>query len=147
MFPMNEHRQLPHLQNLNLSCVEQADGGYAIAPEGNRLVSCCPGLQELATTGLQGSVGQLGALQQLSGLHSRFLGVDDDIQTTKEVQPVLKLSGLTFLFLNLAGSSTIYNSPHTGDGLLLQLTRLKQLAHLIYTGPFNGYIQEVELQY
>lgn len=119
MFPMN--RQLPHLQNLNLSCVKQADGGYAIAPEGNGLVSCCPGLQELATTGLQGSVGQLGALQQLSGLHSLFLGVDDDIQTTKEVQPVLKLSGLTFLFLNLAGSRNIYNSPHTGDGLLLQL--------------------------
>jgi hypothetical protein len=144
MFPMG--RQLPHLQNLNLSEVEQADGGYAIAPEGNRLVSCCPGLQELTMTGLQGSVGQLGALQHMSGLHSLILGVDDDVQTTTEVQPVLQLSGLTFLLLNVAGSNNIYNSPGTGDGILLQLTRLKQLAHLIYTGPFNGYIEQVELR-
>jgi hypothetical protein len=41
-------RLLPHLQSLNIASVEQATGGeYAAAPEGSRLVSCCPGLRLL----------------------------------------------------------------------------------------------------
>jgi hypothetical protein len=46
-------KQLPQLQSLNVMGVRQPSGEYAQAPEGSRLVSCCPGLQSLTLAWMQ----------------------------------------------------------------------------------------------
>jgi hypothetical protein len=55
LFPTD--RQLPHLKILDISYVIQGLIGYyasfAAAPDGTRLVKCCPGLQSLRMLGLQ----------------------------------------------------------------------------------------------
>lgn len=55
--------QLPHLQHLDIAHVTD-DAGYPVsAPEGSRLVSCCPGLQFLDMRSLQYSAEGLAPLQ------------------------------------------------------------------------------------
>ena len=68
LFPAG--RQLPHLTSLNISDVQQASGDHAPAPEGSRLVSCCPSLQCLDMRRLHYSTEVLPPLQGLSTLHS-----------------------------------------------------------------------------
>ena len=61
-------RQLPHLQSLAISDVSLPSGDQASAPEGSRLVTCCPGLRCLDIRQLQYSTDLLAPLQQLTGL-------------------------------------------------------------------------------
>jgi hypothetical protein len=122
-------RQLPHLRELMLKSLYHPeglnpDGPPAIAPEGSRLVSCCPGLQLLCMMGLQCSSELLSPLQRLSGLtalqlypphwSNRFLS---------QVDVVSQITGLRDL-------QVADYSP--SDGLLLQLTQLRQLTQLSY---------------
>jgi hypothetical protein len=67
MFPAG--RQLLHLTSLDISKVQQP-WDAALAPDGSRLVSCCPSLQSLNISSLQHSPQQLTKLQELSGLHT-----------------------------------------------------------------------------
>jgi hypothetical protein len=59
--------QLPHLQQLNVTHVGHK-GEHAPAPEGSRLVSCCPGLRSLLLSGLSCSAALLEPLTGLSSL-------------------------------------------------------------------------------
>jgi hypothetical protein len=70
MFPAG--RQLPHLRVLNVNHV-RLPTSPAPAPEGRRLVACCPGLQELYMWGLQYSTELLAPLTGLSSLHTLML--------------------------------------------------------------------------
>ena len=84
VFPVG--RQLPHLQKFDMadnlpSADGGADGGWipAPAPDGSRLVSCCPGLQYLNLQGLHCSAAVAGVLGPLQGLHTlRTLCVSAD---------------------------------------------------------------------
>jgi hypothetical protein len=83
VFPAGRH--LPHLQSLNISYVKQAtDYGYAAAPEGSRLVSCCPGLQSLDMGLLQYNAE--GLLQLIQLLHITKLTFTEDNNTAKVLQ-------------------------------------------------------------
>jgi hypothetical protein len=81
VFP--DGRQLPYLQELLLQDIRQPGGVAASAPEGSRLVSCCPGLQYLYIWGLECDAGLLapgaiGPMQGLSRLHRFVLQVGKD---------------------------------------------------------------------
>jgi hypothetical protein len=67
-------RQLPHLRELNINQLEQHSRAKQVAPEGSRLVSCCPGLQCLDMRGVPHGAELLVQLQGLSGLHTLHLG-------------------------------------------------------------------------
>ena len=119
MFPAG--RQLPHLQKLNIAHVDHPGGAVAAAPEGSRLASCCPALQSLDMPGLQHSAELFSALQGLSGLHRLCLQPFD---MSVGLEGVCQLTGLRELEVNEGCRPT--------EGLLLQLTQLKQLTYLTY---------------
>jgi hypothetical protein len=75
-------RQLPRLMMLNISEVKHPSSDYrnATAPEGSRLVSCCPGLQSLEMRRLQHSAEQLAPLKGLSRLRRLQLGHRFDVR-------------------------------------------------------------------
>jgi hypothetical protein len=119
-------RQLPQLRDLNITELERAAGGEISAPEGRRLVSCCPGLQCLLMQAVQDSAELLVALRGLSGLRTLHwgdvhAGMDADI-AQEGLQLVCQLTGLRKLEINL---------PCEFDhGLVLQVAQLKQLTAL-----------------
>jgi hypothetical protein len=119
LFPAG--RQLPELQYLDISYVKQPGHGPAPAPEGTRLVSCCPGLQRLHMQQLQCSAERLASLAGLSKLHTLYLADGTQVQG---VESVCQLTGLRELTID---------SPKTPQGLLLQLAQLKQLTHLFFS--------------
>jgi hypothetical protein len=95
-------RQLPHLQELNISWVKRPSGRSSVkftaAPTGSILASwtaCCPGLMRLPMVGLQCSYSSrlLAPLRGLTVLHTLHLPTfrDKDLQT---LQPVCRLTGL-----------------------------------------------------
>jgi hypothetical protein len=64
-------RQLPHLQNLLISKATDPSGEPADAPDGSRIISCCPGLQGLCMHSLvyiEEELAPLEALEQLGKL-------------------------------------------------------------------------------
>mgnify|MGYP001806927977 CR=1 FL=1 len=128
-------RQLPLLRSLDISNGRTPMGGWAAAPEGSRLVSCCPGLQCLGIRGLEYSTEMLLALQGLSGLHILSLNV----QVFDDVDAVCQLTGLRELTINVTVNSTV----DACEGVLLQLTQLKQLTTLNYAGPLNAQFERV----
>jgi hypothetical protein len=67
---------------LNISEVKHPSSDYrnATAPEGSRLVSCCPGLQSLEMRRLQHSAEQLAPLKGLSRLRRLQLGHRFDVR-------------------------------------------------------------------
>jgi hypothetical protein len=115
MFPVG--RQLPYLRVVGIS---------AAAPDGTRLVSCCPALEALTIRQVERSRELLSSLQELSGLHTLHL---EHSSRNSEGLPivVVQLTGLRELKLidvtNIA---------------LLQLTQLRQLTSLEYRGPVYG---------
>ena len=113
MFPAG--RQLPHLMTLAFS---------AAAPEGGRLVSCCPALQSLAIAKLECTGDLLSSLQGLSGLHT--LHLEPSWCNCEGFQGVVQLEGLRKL--------KVLNPSHFADKLLLQLTQLQHLTSLDYNG-------------
>ena len=123
MFPAG--KQLPHLRYLSTCWVKQPPGIPASAPDGSRLVSCCPGLQSLSFRGVEYSIELLATLQQLSGLHTLCLDVDEPVW--ERADAVGRLTGLRALGL--------YSPRVRVTGLLMRLTHLKQLTDLCYRGP------------
>jgi hypothetical protein len=136
MFPAG--RQLPHLTSLDISGVKEPGGGSAAAaPEGSRLVSCCPGLQSLNIQGLRCTAGTLAPLQGLSALHKLCMGTNHgDVQGLQEV---VQLTGLRELFVWAPNSEDV--------GLLMQLTQLKQLTGLVYDGQWDGCADVYRMKY
>ena len=129
VFPVG--RQLPHLHYLNIECTLTFAGQYGIPPTCSTLVSCCPNLQLLNISYQQYSaelVATLHRLTELTGLSSLSLGDDD--YTGEGMEVVCQLTGLQELALRFPSS--------TLEGLLLQLTQLKQLTALTYEGHFDG---------
>lgn len=121
-------KQLPHLGSLGLSGAYQLDGNPA-APDGSRLVSCCPGLQQLNLDWVQCPAKLDYALQGLSGLHTLVMSPEGP-EAVESLKAVCQLSGLRGLYVATDDAST--------DGVLLQLTQLKQLTYLCYHGFFDG---------
>jgi hypothetical protein len=123
MFPAG--RQLPHLQSLAIAGVTEAEGGEsAAAPEGTRLVSCCPGLRSLNMQYLRCSTELLSPLQRLSWLHVLQLG--SYMAGWEGMEAVSQLTGLQKLTLRASGAA---------EGLLLKLTELKHVTLLdFYAG-------------
>jgi hypothetical protein len=120
-------RQLPHLQQLVVSRIAQPDGRAAPAPEGSRIVSCCPNLQSLDFEDLRYSAELLAPLQGLSKLHKLQLDTCRHGGASQGLEAVSQLTGLRSLIMQV---------PYILDDLLgLQLTRLKHLTSLFYRGP------------
>ena len=119
-------RQLPHLQVLEIGEMHTPEGPAA-APEGSRLVSCCPGLQTLSMQQLQYSSELLAPLTGLSSLQELSLEPKNSLGEGLEV--VCQLTGLRRLELEL---------PIEAGDQLLQLTQLQQLTHLEYTGCMDS---------
>jgi hypothetical protein len=121
VFP--DGRQLPHLQTLVIQGVLEPADAAAIAPEGSRLVSCCPGLQSLSLQGLQfthvllAPLTGLSSLQELNLPHYWPRG-----EKSEGLEVLTQLTGLRCLHLV---------DPRL-EGDLLQLAHLKQLTRLSY---------------
>jgi hypothetical protein len=142
-------RQLPHLTLLDISEVTQLPDGAATAPEGSRLVSCCPSLQAFNMCSLQYSPQQLTQLQGLSGLHTLRLVTgtwqispgDASADTGDTLQAVAQLTGLRELQLYVCDEPT--------QLLVTQLQQLQQLPHLTaleydtHEGPRTHFKQAV----
>ena len=77
LFPAG--RQLPNLLSLDISAGQLLTRQWAAAPQGSRLVSCCPGLQSLNVRGLQCSAELLSALRGLHGLTQLQLTIPDGV--------------------------------------------------------------------
>jgi hypothetical protein len=125
LFPAG--RRLPHLRVLDIGYVLHPLGAAA-APEGSRLVSCCPGLQTLWIPCLQYGAGLLAVLTGLSGLQDLCLRPDN--RRFEGLGEVCQLTGLTALQLS---------DPSGVDSRLLwQLTQLRQLKRLKFSRYTNG---------
>jgi hypothetical protein len=116
-------RQLPHLQSLNISSVRQPDGDQSAAPDGNRLVSCCLGLQDLEMRFLPCNAQQLAPLSGLSGLSALTLCLSEGPWLGLATQCTGQLTGLRELAVRMPEAAE-------AEGLLLQLTQLQQLTVL-----------------
>ena len=120
LFPADRLALLPHLRELHIGGIRN-HAGPAAAPDVSRLVSCCPGLQVLTMPHLQYS-GEL--LAPLTGLASlQRLDLSPVAGSTEGLEVVCQLTGLRQLHLK---------DPRGGEGLLFQLTQLKQLTKLQY---------------
>lgn len=126
LFPFG--RRLPHLTSLDLARITTVPTFEdASAPDGSRLVRCCPGLQLLDMRQLQCSAELLAPLQQLSGLHALRVKAGDALGA------VAQLIGLQKLDLD---------DMCIPDRLALQLTQLRQLTRLCYTAEDgNPYVE------
>jgi hypothetical protein len=130
-------RRLPHLWSLNITGVLHPTRcgfhAYATAPAGSQLVDCCPGLQSLLMQDLKHSAKLLPALHGLSGLHTLGLSA---VQAHEQLDGVCQLTGLREL---------VVRAPDVAQGLLLQLTQLKQLTALTYSGPLDASVVTISL--
>mgnify|MGYP001807339364 CR=1 FL=1 len=108
----------------------------ATAPEGGRLVSCCPGLQHLDMRWLQYNADVLGPLPGLSSLCTVLLS---PVNVTKGLEVVGQLPQLRHLVLHASG----VDAP---KGLLLHVTHLKQLTYLDYDGILNRQYTVLKLE-
>jgi hypothetical protein len=97
--------------------------GPAAAPEGTRLVSCCPGLQSLNIEGLQYSRGLLGSLQGLNRLRVLCLKPAPGSSEEGWAQDMCQLTMLRDLHVEVVEEEGL---------LLLQLTQLRQFTCLHY---------------
>jgi hypothetical protein len=116
-------RQLPRLQSLNVSSVRQPDGDQSAAPDGDRLVGCCPGLQDLEMRFLPCNAQQLAPLSRLSGLTALILCLSDGPWLGRATQYVGQLTGLRELAVRMPEATE-------AEGLMLQLAQLQQLTVL-----------------
>jgi hypothetical protein len=138
MFPPG--RQLPHLHFLNLTNFLHPTGcdfdtqALALIGSRHRLVSCCPGLQSLLMQGLRGTAYLLPALRGLTGLHTLHLGA---IYAHEPLDGVCQLTRLREL--------SVSPPNKVDEGLLLQLTQLKQLTALTFFGCWDGSRETVSL--
>ena len=116
-------RQLPQLRALRLADLRHR----AVAPAGTLLASCCPALQSLDIRGLRYSRGMLTELQGLSSLDSQYLQPASG--SREAMQDVTRLTDLQQLVLQ--------EPQYPTEGLLLQLTQLRQLTRLGFRGRLD----------
>jgi hypothetical protein len=130
MFPAG--RQWLSLQEINIDRVKLAtalDSRFCYgfpAPEGLRLVSCCPSLRCLRMMYLQCSAELLVSLQGLRGLQTLRLGCAD----SSLVQALCQLTGLRELWV-MDAQGVMQQGAHA---VLLDLTQLKHLTKRYYAG-------------
>jgi hypothetical protein len=125
VFPAS--RQLQHMRSLSLTDWSFSTAPVA-APEGTRLVSCCPGLQSLAMWDLQYGTGLLTELQGLSSLTALFLHSAPG--SAEGFEGVCHLTGLRRL--------EVGPTPDSFAGLAASW-QLRQLTYLSYWGcGYNG---------
>jgi hypothetical protein len=117
-------RCLPHLTSVDVWSVKEPAGEDAAAPEGSRLVSCCPGLACLALRFGQCTTELLAALSRLSGLHVLHVSLADESRQDA--------TGCICQLTNLRELSLFTCSAGCKEGLLLRLTQLRQLTSLLY---------------
>ena len=135
-------RELPNLQVLDVGYTYHPGPGWhrapvpAAAPEVSRLVSCCPGLQSLRAAGLRHNRALLAPLAGLSGLTQLELFPEEE--TVEGLEVVCQLTGLRDLELLLR---------HGPEGLLLQLSGLRQLTRLDYWGRLNGKQERLKMEH
>jgi hypothetical protein len=135
-------RQLRHLRSLSLWVTgTYVEVGTFPIPQGTSLVSCCPGLKSLYMANVPHSEAVLGPLTALSGL--KWLKVDNSEATVEGMGALCQLTGLKFL-------SVVVHETLDQEGLLLQLTKLKQLTTLAYLisvhlEPGEGAFEQYEL--
>ena len=91
-------RLVSNLVSLIIFNVYEPSGDYLPPPEGSRLVSCCPSLQELSVSGLY-NVGLynpevLAALPKLTGLTRLSVEIEDDATTFEFVEAVCQFTRL-----------------------------------------------------
>jgi hypothetical protein len=123
-------RKLPYLQYLNIAHT----GGHA-APSGS-LLSGCPGLTFLSVAGLRyydahHGTQLLATYSQLPKLHTLCVAPADPLM--QGLEAVWQVTGLKKLVLRLHEEQI--DDP---EGLLLQLTQLKNLTQLHYNSANNG---------
>jgi len=119
-------RSLPSLQALDLAYV--CDDARLKTCDVTRLVSCCPGLQQLDIAGTKQPAEQLEPLRELHSLQGLVVSAVDDTG----VEFLAQLTSLQRL--HMWGPSSIT------DAGLLRLTELQQLTHLIvYSVMLSGY--------
>jgi hypothetical protein len=130
-------RQLPHLRTLSISNVKGSEWAQAASPDGNLLVSCCPGLQFLYMSDLQHSAERLAPLQDLSQLYTLHIAVfgdrTSDGYTAEALGVLCQITELKELRLGCKR-----DAEFASHGLLLQLSQLKQLTSLCALSPCNG---------
>jgi hypothetical protein len=115
MFPAG--RQLPDLTFLQIG-----DTSPPTVAEGSRLVSCCPRLRSLRGWCEHGTEKLLGPLTGLSSL-SKLVLIHPTGSSPEGLELLCQLTGLIDLELQ---------DPSEDDGVLQQLTHLKQLTRLDY---------------
>lgn len=119
VFPAD--RQLPRLRHLDIAYVSWAGSAAhlaSVAPESSRLVGCCPRLQSLNMLGLQCDT-QLADLQALTGLSILHI----QAAVADNIDALCRLTQLRVLEVE---------ARNLAEGLLLQLTQLKQLTDLYF---------------
>ena len=135
MFPAG--RQLPQLQVLDIRVLTSVHSRAFSAPEGSRLVSCCPGLQSLTMAGLQRSDELLAPLQGLSGLRELNLGApaccSDALEGVRQLSRLRRLS--------MCDRS---EEEELLQQLLQQLPQLKQLTYLQYNNTTAEIVYDLE---
>jgi hypothetical protein len=119
-------RQLLQLRGLHIANVSKPGPGKTTAPEGSRLVSCCPGLQllDMDSEYLLYNAEVLAPLQGLSELHTLRLGSQK--RNWEGLQLGAQLREL-YLF-----------APSGPEGLWLQLIGLTQLTSLTFWGATSA---------
>jgi hypothetical protein len=109
------------------------------APEGTRLVTCCPGLQRLSIKEQQFSAELLAPLQGLSALRTLLLATANS-GSREDLQAVFGLTQLQDLCLDVQRSPAISGrhgrAGRTAEELLLQSTQLHQLAKLMFLDEY-----------
>jgi hypothetical protein len=128
IFPARKH--FPNLLVLDV-CVSASLGAEGIAmtlPDMQRLVSCCPNLQQVSLSPALHTPEMLAPLCSLTGLHTlRVL-----LQDNKGCGVLQQMTGLKDL--------TITGDNCVSVAGLLQLTALQQLSHLKFSG--RGSVKE-----
>jgi hypothetical protein len=132
LFPAD--RKLPLLQVLVLPASDNRIGGAGTL-QGNRLVTCCPGLRSLKMEFVECSTELMAPLTGLSSLSKLHLLPVDDVQ--EGLSTVCELTGLRWLDLSYCSEA---------EGLRLQLAHLKQLTHLEYRHRSRGDFDSLSFQ-
>jgi hypothetical protein len=140
-------KQLLQLRCLDLShSVEWMPSNDALpASELSHMVKCGPHLQSLKLKGVLCSAESLALLQGLSGLYTLHLGDHPSAGrshvTAEGLAAVCQLTRLRELDVTIPRT----HAAKLKEGLLMQLTQLRQLSKLVFYGPLDGACQNVSL--
>lgn len=112
---------------------EEGDPEPATAPEGTRLISCCPGLRSLHMNGLRVDAQLLAPLTGLSSLTNLGLAPPHGTEAPG-LAAVCQMTRLRRL--------NIWHDEEDTE-LLLQLTQLRLLTSITYRGRWQGLVRSL----